>query len=105
MKTGTKVFWGAVVALAIYSIVKSNEPQKASVPLNYNKPVYTTDHAILCPMSLLSDHRADHAISVVMNMCLLSRICGRTPVRGVVQACETGPFPWLYRFESRRIVW
>jgi uncharacterized protein YdiU (UPF0061 family) len=36
---------------------------------------------------------------------LLSRICGRTPVRGVVQACETGPFPWLYRFESRRIVW
>ena len=37
--------------------------------------------------------------------CVLSRICGQTLVRGVVQACEIGPFPWLYRFESRRIVW
>ena len=42
---------------------------------------------------------------LIKELCLLSRICGWTLVRGVVQACETGPFPWLYRFESRRIVW
>ena len=36
---------------------------------------------------------------------LLSRICGLIPVPGVVPSCDTGPFPWLCRCESRRIVW
>ena len=31
-------------------------------------PVYTTDHAILCPMSLLSDPRADHDYHAVLDM-------------------------------------
>ena len=69
MKTGTKVFWGVVGAFAIYSFVTSKkEPEKATAPLDYSKPVYTTDHAVICPISLLSDPRADHDISSVMNM-------------------------------------
>ena len=36
---------------------------------------------------------------------LLSRICGVTPVLGVVPSCDKGQFPWLRRCESRRIVW
>lgn len=72
MKTGTKVFWGAVAALAIYSIVKSNEPKKPIPPLDYTKTVYTADHAIICPLSLLSDPRADHDAMAVFDLLHLS---------------------------------
>jgi hypothetical protein len=72
MKTGTKVFWGAVAALAIYSIVKSNEPKKPIPPLDYTKTVYTADYAIICPLSLLSDPRADHDAMAVFDLLHLS---------------------------------
>src|SRR5450759_1692371 len=35
--------------------------------------------------------------------CLLSRICGLTPVREVVPACDKGPFPSRCRYGIRRI--
>jgi hypothetical protein len=69
VKAGTKLLLGVVVAgLVIYSISQSNETQKASVPLDYSKPVYTTDHAIICPLALLNDRRANHDIAAVMDM-------------------------------------
>ena len=59
MKTGTKVFLGIVGALTIYfgSDFKKKEPEKAIAPLDYSKPIYTSGHSVICPMSLLSDPR------------------------------------------------
>ena len=37
--------------------------------------------------------------------CLLSRICGLTPVREVVPACDKGPFPSRCRYGIRTIFW
>ena len=69
MKTGTKVFLGVVGALTIYFVLTSKkEPEKAIAPLDYSKPIYTSDHSVICPMSLLSDPRADHDMSAVMDM-------------------------------------
>lgn len=73
MKTGTKVFLLIVavcLVMCLYNLAKpkSSEPEKAVAPLDYSKPVYTTDHAIVCPTSLLSNNRADHDISAVMDM-------------------------------------
>lgn len=73
MKTGTKLFLLIIVVclvMCFYNLAKpkSSEPEKAIAPLDYSKPVYTTDHAIVCPLSLLSDRRADHDISAVMDM-------------------------------------
>ena len=39
------------------------------------------------------------------NFRLFSRICGLILVPGVGPGCDKGRFPWLYRCESRRIVW
>ena len=69
MKTSTKVFWGVVGALTIYFVLTSKkEPEKAIAPLDYSKPIYTSGHSVICPMSLLSDPRADHDMSAVMDM-------------------------------------
>src|ERR1017187_8248887 len=38
-------------------------------------------------------------------LCLLSRICGLTPVREVVPACDKGPFPSRCRYGIRTIFW
>jgi hypothetical protein len=73
VKTGTKIFLliiAVCLVMCFYNLAKpkSGEPEKVIAPLDYSKPVYTTDHAIVCPLSLLSDRRADHDISAVMDM-------------------------------------
>ena len=47
---------------------KAAKTEKPAPVLDYTKPIYTTDHAIICPISLLSDRRADHDIAAVMDM-------------------------------------
>ena len=58
----------AAVMLLLHWIFKPDAPEKAYIPLDYAKPIYTTNHAIICPVSLLSDRRADHDRSAVMDM-------------------------------------
>lgn len=36
-------------------------------PLDFTKQIYTQDHAIICPLSLVSDHRADHSPQVIFD--------------------------------------
>lgn len=73
MKFGTKLFLliiAGMLVMCFYNLArpKPSEPEKASTPLDYSIPIYTTDHAIICPVSLLSDLRADHGIATVMDM-------------------------------------
>lgn len=72
MSTGSKVFWGVIAALIIYMLVKPKPPEKPIPPLDYMKMVYTADHAIVCPMSLLSDPRADHDAMAVYDLLHLT---------------------------------
>jgi len=44
------------------------EPERVRVPLDYAKPVYTTDHAIICPQSLFDDPREDHDLQAALSM-------------------------------------
>jgi hypothetical protein len=41
-----------------------------TIALDYSKSVYTTDHAIVCPLGLLFDVRADRGPEAVMMMFL-----------------------------------
>lgn len=69
MKTKHPVRWVVAGVAVIYVVIVSlTHKEKVSPPLDYNMPVYTTDHAILCPMSLLSDPRADHDYHAVLDM-------------------------------------
>jgi hypothetical protein len=69
MKTKHPVRWVVVLAVVIYVVIFSiTHKEKVSPPLDYNRPVYTTNHAIVCPMSLLSDPRADHDYHAVLDM-------------------------------------
>ena len=42
--------------------------EKLTAPLDYTKPVYTIEHAIVCPESLMFDERADHEPGIVGGM-------------------------------------
>jgi hypothetical protein len=73
VKFGTKVFLlviAGMLVMCFYNLArpKPSEPEKAITPLDYSKAIYTTDHAIICPLSLLSDRRADHDIATVVDM-------------------------------------
>jgi hypothetical protein len=68
-----KIVIGFLVLLlvALIAAIANQDTDKnaeKTAPLDYSKPVYTTDHAIICPTSLLSDRRADHDIATVMDM-------------------------------------
>jgi TonB family protein len=60
------VVLGAIILLP--SDKESDSGATPSVPLNYSKPVFTTSITIVCPMSLLSDIRADHSPEKVVDM-------------------------------------
>jgi hypothetical protein len=61
----------AVVVLGAFILLPSDKESDSttpSVPLNYSKPVFTTSITVVCPMSLLSDIRADHSPEKVVDM-------------------------------------
>ena len=47
---------------------ESDSSTTPSVPLNYSKPVFTTSITVVCPMSLLTDIRANHSPENVVDM-------------------------------------
>jgi hypothetical protein len=57
----------AVIVLAI--IFHSPETEKPKEPaLDYSKPIFTGDHAIICPLSDFSDVRADHGQAALVDL-------------------------------------
>src|ERR1700676_2814282 len=56
----------AMVAVMAYHGDSKEEPQEP--PLDYSKPVFTVDHAVVCPLGILFDQRADHGPSAVFDM-------------------------------------
>jgi hypothetical protein len=67
-----RLFLVGVAMLVAYWIFKPGAPEKPIPPLDYAKTVYTADHAIICPLSLLSDPRADHDAAAVFDLLHLS---------------------------------
>jgi hypothetical protein len=56
-----------VIGLAI--ILRSPETEEKSVrPLDFSRPIYTEDHAIVCPITDLSDTRADHGQAALVEL-------------------------------------
>ena len=46
---------------------RSTDPKIAeAATLDYSKPIYTTHDAMVCPLSLMTDVRADHSPELVM---------------------------------------
>jgi hypothetical protein len=66
----TLIIAGAVILI---DIVSGNNEDKPKPELDLSKPVYTTDRAIVCPLGLLFDVRADHGPDEIVNMFLLDR--------------------------------
>lgn len=62
----------AVIVLgAIFLVPGDKEGDSStspSVPLDYSKPIFTTSITVVCPVSLLSDVRADHSPEKVADM-------------------------------------
>jgi hypothetical protein len=69
----------AVIVLGVLILVpkdkESDTDANPRVSLNYSKPVFTTSVTVVCPISLLSDIRADHSPEKVADMfgSILSR--------------------------------
>lgn len=66
--------WTVVIA-AVVLIVRpwpfdKGDTEKPTDPLDYSKPIYTIDHAIVCPLGLLVasyyDVRADHGPEAIV---------------------------------------
>jgi hypothetical protein len=74
--TRSKIFWLilAVVAVVwIHGIFYGPDPEKPEQPaLDLSKPVYTTSHAIVCPLGVLVassfDVRADHGPEAIVDL-------------------------------------
>jgi hypothetical protein len=68
----TKIMWLLVAVIAVLwvsGIFDGPEPDKpAQPPLDLSKPVYTTNYAIVCPLGLLFDVRADHGPEAVVDL-------------------------------------
>src|SRR5947209_8423017 len=64
------LLWTAVVLglATIIHFAEVSEDQHPRPPLDYSKPVFTTDNAIVCPIGILFDQRADHGPSAVFDM-------------------------------------
>lgn len=57
-----------ILGWLIFQGPEADKPER--VALDYSKPVYTTDRAIVCPLGLLFDVRADRGPEAVMMMFL-----------------------------------
>lgn len=59
-----------ILAALIISIVVrvAEEKQTAPKPLDYSKPIYTTDFTVVCPLGVLFDTRAGHGPEAVLDL-------------------------------------
>jgi hypothetical protein len=66
------VLKGAIIiiaVLAILEVVGRNSPaEKPKPPLDYSKLIFTTDYAIICPVGLFFDVRADHGPEAINDL-------------------------------------
>jgi hypothetical protein len=60
------LFAFAVAAIVLVAMPSPKHPEPKK--LDYSKPTYTGDHAIICPQSLLLDLRADHDANAVFDL-------------------------------------
>jgi hypothetical protein len=58
-----------ILRFVLAGIFDSSEPDKpAQPPLDLSKPAYTTNYAIVCPLGLLFDVRADHGPEAIVDL-------------------------------------
>ncbi len=58
-----------IVAVALIEVVGRNSPaEKPKPPLDYSRPIFTTDYAIICPVGLFFDVRADHGPEAINDL-------------------------------------
>lgn len=67
---GTRNQLEAKLAAAEAKREASEKPDAVSRQINWAQPIYTRDRAIICPLSILDDPRADHDIPAIQDLWL-----------------------------------
>ena len=70
-KLGLFVFVVLVLAFAVHTVEKdwkAEHKDTPRIPLDYSRPVYTTDHAIICPLGTLLDVRSGHGRDALLDL-------------------------------------
>jgi hypothetical protein len=67
-QTKRLLLWAVVISAIVVVVIHLGQPLPKKPPLNYSKPVYTTSYAIVCPIGLLFDVRADHGPEAVNDL-------------------------------------
>jgi hypothetical protein len=63
------LFIAAVVVLTVIVKLSDDDDKKpAPSPLDYSRPVFTNGFAIVCPLGVLFDVRADHGPEAVLDL-------------------------------------
>jgi hypothetical protein len=62
--------WTAAIAAIVLGVlyVARSRPEPQRPPLDYSKPIYTSSLAIICPLGLFVDPKADHAPDAVVDL-------------------------------------
>jgi hypothetical protein len=69
MKLVLKVIIVVIIVVALIEVVGRNSPAGTpKPPLDYSKPIFTTDYAIICPVGLFLDVRADHGPEAINDL-------------------------------------
>jgi len=62
------LLWTAVISAILIAAIYLAGPGPQKPPLDYSRPVFTDGDAIVCPLGLLLDPRADHGPDAVFDL-------------------------------------
>ncbi len=65
-----KFVWLVLAVILLLIILYPPDAEKPRPPLDYSKPIFTEDVAIICPIGILFDVRVDHGPDAVIDMFL-----------------------------------
>jgi hypothetical protein len=63
-----KFVWVVLAVLLLIIILNPPDAEKPRPSLDYSKPIFTDDFAIICPIGILFDVRVDHGPDAVLDM-------------------------------------